>query len=174
MASSIGFRTISFLPSCYSSYGALDSYPGGALTHCSCQPSLDAHFPFLIRPELPRTLFLELERLNSGIATDSFRMATLRSRIQTTTASRDGSLLQQSRYILAAYSMRIMKAHFAILALAQSPSGGRRRTGRSISPSATTICPLFGSSSSTGVLMPVTDEVIHRSCMPPRWEASRV
>ena len=27
----------------------LDSYPGGTLTHCSCQPSLDAHFPVLIR-----------------------------------------------------------------------------------------------------------------------------
>ena len=26
----------------------LDSYPGGTLTHCSCQPSLDAHFPVLI------------------------------------------------------------------------------------------------------------------------------
>src|SRR5215813_6132170 len=48
MALSIGFRIISFLPSCYSSYGALDSYPGGTLTHCSCQPSLDAHFSFLI------------------------------------------------------------------------------------------------------------------------------
>ena len=23
----------------------LDSYPGGTCTHCSCQPSLDAHFP---------------------------------------------------------------------------------------------------------------------------------
>jgi len=22
----------------------LDSYPGGTFTHCSCQPSLDAHF----------------------------------------------------------------------------------------------------------------------------------
>jgi hypothetical protein len=22
---------------------SLDSYPGGTLTHCSCQPSLDAH-----------------------------------------------------------------------------------------------------------------------------------
>src|SRR5271157_1015375 len=31
------------LPSCYSSYGALNSYPGGTFTHCSCQPSLDAH-----------------------------------------------------------------------------------------------------------------------------------
>src|SRR5215831_1799408 len=48
MALSIGFRIISFLPSCYSSYGALDSYPGGTLTHCSCQPSLDAHLSFLI------------------------------------------------------------------------------------------------------------------------------
>ena len=45
----IGFRILSFLPSCYSSYGALDFYPGGTLTHCSCQPSLDAHFSFLIR-----------------------------------------------------------------------------------------------------------------------------
>ena len=26
----------------------LDSYPGGTLTHCSCQPSLDAHFPLLL------------------------------------------------------------------------------------------------------------------------------
>ena len=26
----------------------LDSYPGGTCTHCSCQPSLDAHFPVLI------------------------------------------------------------------------------------------------------------------------------
>ena len=42
---------LSFLPSCYSSYGALDSCPGGTLTHCSCQPLLDAHFPFLIRSE---------------------------------------------------------------------------------------------------------------------------
>jgi len=58
MALSIGFRIISFLPSCYSSYGALDSYPGGTLTHCSCQPSLDAHLSFLIRAKLPRTPFL--------------------------------------------------------------------------------------------------------------------
>ena len=33
MALSIGFRIVSFLPSCYSSYGALDFYPGGTLTH---------------------------------------------------------------------------------------------------------------------------------------------
>jgi hypothetical protein len=26
----------------------LDSYPDGTFTHCSCQPSLDAHFPLLI------------------------------------------------------------------------------------------------------------------------------
>jgi hypothetical protein len=25
----------------------LDSYPGGTFTHCSCQPSLDAHFAVL-------------------------------------------------------------------------------------------------------------------------------
>ena len=39
-----------FPPSCYSSYGALNFYPGGTFTHCSCQPSLDAHFPLPIRP----------------------------------------------------------------------------------------------------------------------------
>jgi hypothetical protein len=48
MALSIGFRILSFLPSCYSSYGALNFYPDGTFTHCSCQPLLDAHFPFLI------------------------------------------------------------------------------------------------------------------------------
>jgi hypothetical protein len=26
----------------------LDSYPGGTFTHCSCQPSLDAHLSVLI------------------------------------------------------------------------------------------------------------------------------
>ena len=44
MALSIGFRIFSLLPSCYSSYGALNFYPGGTFAHCSCQPSLDAHF----------------------------------------------------------------------------------------------------------------------------------
>src|ERR1039457_4328084 len=48
MALSIGFRIFSFLPSCYSSYGALNFYPGGTFTHCSCQPSLDAHFTGVI------------------------------------------------------------------------------------------------------------------------------
>ena len=48
MALSIGFRILSFLPSCYSSYGALNFYPDGTFTHCSCQPLLDAHFSFLI------------------------------------------------------------------------------------------------------------------------------
>ena len=33
MPLSIGFRIVSFLPSCYSCYGALDSYPGGVLTY---------------------------------------------------------------------------------------------------------------------------------------------
>src|SRR6266699_127673 len=49
MALSIGFRILSCLPSCYSSYGALNFYPDGTFTHCSCQPSLDAHLPVLIR-----------------------------------------------------------------------------------------------------------------------------
>ena len=26
----------------------LNSYPGGTFTHCSCQPSLDTHFPLPI------------------------------------------------------------------------------------------------------------------------------
>jgi hypothetical protein len=43
MALSIGFRNLSFLPSCYSSYGALTFTPVGLTTHCSCQLSLDAH-----------------------------------------------------------------------------------------------------------------------------------
>ena len=31
MALSIGFRSFSFLPSCYPSYGVSDSYPGGLI-----------------------------------------------------------------------------------------------------------------------------------------------
>src|ERR1035437_4959890 len=54
MALSIGFRIFSFLPSCYSSYGALNFYPGGTFTHCSCQPSLDAHLWGVIRPVMNR------------------------------------------------------------------------------------------------------------------------
>src|ERR1039457_5834368 len=43
------------LPSCYSSYGALNFYPGGTIPHCSCQPSLDAHLSLPIGwPSLPR------------------------------------------------------------------------------------------------------------------------
>lgn len=41
----------------------LNSYPDGTFTHCSCQPSLDAHFPFLIPPasskELPATVRID-------------------------------------------------------------------------------------------------------------------
>jgi hypothetical protein len=29
--------------------GGIYSYPEGTFVHCSCQPSLDAHFPVLIR-----------------------------------------------------------------------------------------------------------------------------
>ena len=42
------------LPSCYSSYGALNFYPGGTFTHCSYQPSLDAHFSVRIRSDCYR------------------------------------------------------------------------------------------------------------------------
>ena len=34
----------------------LDSYPGGALTHCSCQPSLDAHLSLLIGQDSSKLL----------------------------------------------------------------------------------------------------------------------
>jgi len=54
------FRFPSFL---LSKLRGLDSYPGGTFTHCSCQPSLDAHFSVLIRlapiwitSSLPNTL----------------------------------------------------------------------------------------------------------------------
>src|ERR1035438_1597782 len=59
MALSIGFRIFSFLPSCYSSYGALSFYPDGTFTHCSCQPSLDAHFPGLIRPDSSNAVWID-------------------------------------------------------------------------------------------------------------------
>jgi hypothetical protein len=40
----------------------LDSYPGGTLTHCSCQPSLDAHIsgliPDRVYAQLPRSVLL--------------------------------------------------------------------------------------------------------------------
>src|SRR5215472_11835803 len=64
MALSMGFKNISFPPSCHSSYGVLDFYPGGTLTHCSCQPSLDAHLSGVIWPNplecriWPRTVSL--------------------------------------------------------------------------------------------------------------------
>jgi hypothetical protein len=47
MASSIGFRMESFLPTLLFKLRGLDSYPGGTFTHCSCQPSLDAHLSAL-------------------------------------------------------------------------------------------------------------------------------
>jgi len=37
----------SFLPTLLFKLRGLDSYPGGTCTHCSCQPSLDAHFSVL-------------------------------------------------------------------------------------------------------------------------------
>src|SRR5208282_4487937 len=36
----------------------LNSYPDGTFTHCSCQPSLDAHFPGLVSPWKPDSLRL--------------------------------------------------------------------------------------------------------------------
>jgi len=39
----------SFLPTLLFKLRGLDSYPGGTFTHCSCQPSLDAHLSLLIQ-----------------------------------------------------------------------------------------------------------------------------
>ena len=55
MASSIGFRMESFLPTLLFKLRGLDSYPGGTFTHCSCQPSLDAHFSFPIHSQRCRS-----------------------------------------------------------------------------------------------------------------------
>ena len=45
----------SFLPSfLLFKLRGLDSYPGGTLTHCSCQPSLDAHFPLQVLKSVPK------------------------------------------------------------------------------------------------------------------------
>src|SRR5665213_101149 len=49
MALSIGFRTGSFLPALLFKLRDLDFYPGGTFTHCSCQPSLDAHLSIQIQ-----------------------------------------------------------------------------------------------------------------------------
>jgi hypothetical protein len=67
MALSIGFRIFSFRPSCYSSYGASNFYPGGTFTHCSCQPSLDAHLSFLIAWKLLLSALCMALRLGSKI-----------------------------------------------------------------------------------------------------------
>jgi hypothetical protein len=37
----------------------LDFYPGGTLTHCSCQPSLDAHFALQIKRYMLNLLILQ-------------------------------------------------------------------------------------------------------------------
>ena len=45
----------------------LDSYPGGTFTHCSCQPSLDAHFSVLISQGcLSRHLSEMMDRIAKG------------------------------------------------------------------------------------------------------------
>jgi hypothetical protein len=45
----------------------LDSYPGGTLTHCSCQPSLDAHLSVLISQAcLSRHLSEIMDRIAKG------------------------------------------------------------------------------------------------------------
>jgi len=57
----------SFLSTLLFKLRGLDSYPGGTCTHCSCQPSLDAHFAVLIltlfsRKSLPQYRFLILHQ----------------------------------------------------------------------------------------------------------------
>jgi hypothetical protein len=68
-----------FPSSCYSSYGALNFYPGGTSTHCSYQPSLDAHFSGVISHKsvsgecaVTEPLRLSLSALRGGGST-SFR-----------------------------------------------------------------------------------------------------
>src|ERR1035441_4060643 len=64
-------RLAPFLPP---SYGVLNFYPDGTFTHCSCQPSLDAHLSFLIGPD-----FLETPSPRSLPATEQFHeSATIR------------------------------------------------------------------------------------------------
>src|SRR5215469_13724459 len=83
MALSMGFKNISFPPSCHSSYGVLDSYPGGTLTHCSCQPSLDAHFWGVIwrpaHPLLEWATILVIRKQCAGTVRLSYRETRLGS-----------------------------------------------------------------------------------------------
>ena len=51
----------------------LDSYPGGTLTHCSCQPSLDAHFPVLNPMSLSALVIM---RSSSSYTTPISRLPT--------------------------------------------------------------------------------------------------
>ena len=59
MASSIGFRIESFLPTLLFKLRGLGSYPGRTFTHCSCQLSLDAHFAVLILMFFSRKSFAQ-------------------------------------------------------------------------------------------------------------------
>src|ERR1019366_2201415 len=80
MALSIGFRIFSLLPSCYSSYGALNFYPGGTFTHCSCQPSLDAHLRGVIRQakfEMACEAFFRVADDPAGTGPSAYRNALL-------------------------------------------------------------------------------------------------
>src|ERR1039457_6988924 len=71
MASSIGFRMLSFLPSCYSSYGAWTFTPVGLAPTDHASLRWTHRFSFLIRPDLPQAGFWTI----SGIQTRRFGCA---------------------------------------------------------------------------------------------------
>ena len=104
MALSIGFRILSFLPSCYSSCGALNFYPDGTFTHCSCQPSLDAHFPFPIRAACLIPVAEEFE-IQEGVttqveATETMSGVTTRVNRANSLAFRRGSSDRMKSFVL--------------------------------------------------------------------------
>jgi hypothetical protein len=93
MVSSIGFRMFSFLPSCYSSYGAWTLAPVGLspTVHAAflCQPSLDAHISVLILGEADKPQNRRQFRINYEL---------ILSEILFLTADRRGSLVRNGDY----------------------------------------------------------------------------
>ena len=72
----------SFLPTLLFKLRGLDSYPGGTFTHCSCQPSLDAHLPvqisLLVRdPNLPVQISLMVRDSANIVRQHYFPLALL-------------------------------------------------------------------------------------------------
>ena len=55
----------------------LNSYPDGTFTDCSCQPSLDAHFPLLIAASLHQDHFRVADAPRNGTVIASLFVAAL-------------------------------------------------------------------------------------------------